>query len=61
MQKHAPLPTHSNRRVRAGFARQAVFDAFGHHGWALDHGNFVDRLPDQAPRRIDARPAREVA
>ena len=45
MLKHTTLPTHSNRRVRANFARAAVHLAFGRHAWALDHGDFVDRPP----------------
>ncbi len=51
MQKHSPLPnsTHSDRRVRASFARAATIAAFGHHARALDQANFVDRLPGEMP------------
>ncbi len=49
MQKHTPLPTHSNRRVRAEFARQATIAAFGRHARALDQTDFVDRLPGEMP------------
>ncbi len=49
MQKHTPLPNHSNRRVRASFARAAVHMAFGRHDRALDQGDFIDRLPGDLP------------
>ena len=49
MKKQTPLPTRSNRRVRASFARAAVHLAFGRHAWALDHSDFVDRLPGEMP------------
>ncbi len=49
MKKQTPLPAHSNRRFRASFARAAVHLAFGRHAWALDHGDFVDRLPGDLP------------
>ena len=42
---------HHGRRHRANFARAAVFAEFGRHGWALDHGDFLDRMPWQMPRR----------
>ncbi len=45
---------------RDSFARQAVIAEFGRHGRALDWGDFVDRLPNQAPRRIDDQIAQEV-
>ena len=45
MKKQAPLPAHSNRRVRASFARAAVHMAFGRHARALDQADFVDRQP----------------
>ena len=46
-------PLDPNRRHRADFARQAVIAAFGwRHARALDQGNFVDRLPGDAPRRL---------
>ena len=35
MQKHTPLPTRSNHRHRAEFARQATIAAFGRHAMAL--------------------------
>ena len=50
MKKQTPLPTHSNRRVRAGFARAAVFAEFGYRsGRAIDYENFADRLPNELP------------
>ena len=48
MKKQTPLPTHSNRRVRASFARAAVHMAFGRHARALDWDDFVDRPPGAA-------------
>ncbi len=51
MQKKTPLPTRSDRRVRAGFARAAVHMAFGHHARALDQADFIDREPWQNPVR----------
>jgi hypothetical protein len=51
MQKHTPLPTRSNRRHRANFARQVTIDAFGwRFARALDQADFVDRLPGDLPR-----------
>ena len=63
MQKYTPVlnPTRSDRRHRADFARQATIDAFGRHGRALDQADFVDRQPDQAPRRINDQTARRAA
>ena len=49
MQKHTSLPTHSNRRVRASFARAAVHMTFGRHAGALDQGDFEDRKPWEVP------------
>ena len=49
MKKQTPLPTRSNRRHRANFARAAVHLAFGRHAWALDHSDFVDRQPGELP------------
>ncbi len=49
MKKQTPLPTHSNRRHRASFARAAVFAEFGRTAYALDQSNFVDRSPDEMP------------
>ena len=57
----ADHPSNPGQHHRADFARAATIAAFGRHGWALDHGDFVDRLPDQASRRIDARPAGRAA
>ncbi len=35
-------------RRRSGFARDAVYAAFGYrHGRAIDYGGFVDRRPNQ--------------
>ena len=51
MKKQTPLPTRSNRRVRASFARAAVHMAFGRHARALDQADFVDRLPSESPAR----------
>ena len=46
----ADLP--SFRRVT--FAREAAIHAFGPQGvQALDHGDFQDRRPDQAPRLLE--------
>ena len=42
----------------ANAARAMVHAVFGRYGRALDQGDFVDRLPDQDPRRIDGQPAR---
>ena len=43
-------PSNPNRRVRAIFARAAVFAEFGYrHGRAVDYAEFADRRPDQAP------------
>ena len=50
MKKQTPLPAHSNRRVRANLARAATISAFGRHAWALDHADFVDRVPDARMR-----------
>ena len=42
--------SHSDRRHRADFARQATIDAFGwHFARALDQGDFIDRLPGEMP------------
>ena len=42
----ADLPSKSDRRHRADFARQATIDAFGWgHARALDQGDFVDCKP----------------
>ena len=54
MQKHTSLPIHSNRRVRASFARAAVHMAFGRHARALDWNDFTDRKPWQIPARAPA-------
>ena len=54
-------PSNTNRRIRANFARAATISAFGRHAWALDEIDFVDRLPDQAPRRLDSHLARGAA
>ena len=61
MQNRAPLPTRSNRRIRAKFARAAVIAEFGHHARALDYPGFVDRLPNEAPRRVYGQPAPRAA
>ena len=46
-------PKKSNPR-RAEFARQMMFEEFGHrYGRAIDQGDFVDRPPHQRPLRID--------
>ncbi len=50
MQKQTPRPTHSNRRHRAEFARQATIAAFGRHARALDQADFIDRQPGEFPR-----------
>ncbi len=56
MQKRISLSIHSNRRVRASFARQATIDAFGwRFAKTLDQADFSDRLPGPFPR-----PAREA-
>ena len=39
------------RRHRANFARAATISAFGHHAWALDHADFIDRQPWEMPAR----------
>ncbi len=51
MQKKTPLLIRSNRRVRANFARAAVFAEFGRAAFALDQGDFEDRQPWQMPMR----------
>ena len=51
----------NGHRHRADFARQATIAAFGRHARALDWDDFVDRQPDQAPRRINDRIARRAA
>ncbi len=45
------------------YARDAVFAAFGpRQAHSLDHGDFVDRQPDQAPRRLtEANAGDEIA
>ncbi len=52
MQKHTSLSnlSHSERRHRAEFARQATIAAFGRHARALDWDDFVDRQPGEFPR-----------
>ena len=53
---------HNGHHHRNDFARQAVFAEFGkRHAKAIDQIAFIDRRPDQTPRRIDSRPAREMA
>ena len=43
----------SNPR-RAQFARQMMFEEFGHrYGRAIDQADFVDRLPHEPPPHID--------
>ena len=42
-------PFNPGRRHRTNFARAAVFAEFGHHGWALDQGDFEDRRPWRMP------------
>ena len=49
MQKKTPLLIRSNRRVRASFARAAVFAEFGRAAFAFDQGDFSDREPWEAP------------
>ena len=50
MQKQIPLPSRSNRRARASFARQATIDAFGwRFAKTLDQADFSDRLPGDMP------------
>ena len=44
-------PSNPNRRVRASFARAAVFAEFGRAAFALDQADFVDRLPGETPAR----------
>ena len=53
-------PFNPDRRIHPDFTRQATIAAFGRHARALDQANFVDRRPDQAPRRLDGHLAREV-
>ena len=48
-------PYNPDRRHRANFARAATVSSFGRHAWALDQADFVDRLPNQAPRRINVQ------
>ncbi len=43
-------PSTAARRVRANFARSAVFAEFGRAAFATDQANFVDRLPGDLPR-----------
>ena len=54
-----PTPN-PDRRHRADFARAETISVFGRHARALDWGDFVDRLPNQALRRIDDQIAQEV-
>ena len=58
----APKIPNSATKTREAFARSAVFTEFGYHAArALDYVGFADRRPDQAPRFINGRPAREMA
>ncbi len=41
-------PEKQEQPHRNAFARDAVFAAFGRHGRALDHRDFVDRQPAPA-------------
>ena len=43
----ASKPSTTDRRVRAGFARAAVFAEFGCHARSLDQADFEDRKPWQ--------------
>ena len=44
-------------RRRSDFARAMVFEEFKYkHARAIDYGDFVDRRPNQAPRRWRAAP-----
>ena len=53
----ATAPTDSATQNREAFARSAVFAEFGYHAArSLDYAAFTDRLPGQAPRRINGRP-----
>ncbi len=47
----ADRPYNPGQRHRANFARAATISAFGHHAWALDHADFVDRKPWEMPVR----------
>ena len=64
------LPSHSSwagqssnsaTETRANFARAAVFAEFGRHARALDYPGFIDRLPNEAPRRVGGQLAKKVA
>ncbi len=46
----ADRPYNPGRRHRANFARGMVFSEFGHAAFAIDQGDFVDRLPGELPR-----------
>ncbi len=54
-------PFSSVQHRSAGFARAAVFAEFGRNAWAIDEIDFVDRLPNQAARRVDGHLARGAA
>ena len=43
----ASKSSNPDRRVRADFARAAVFVEFGRHAFAIDQGDFVDRKPTE--------------
>jgi len=51
MQKKTPLLIRSNRRVRASFARAAVFAEFGRAAFGIDQGDFEDRQPWEVAMR----------
>ena len=57
----APEFPNSATKTREAFARSAVFAEFGRHAWAIDEIDFVDRQPNEAPRRVDGQLARKVA
>ena len=61
--RRATASKHPNSAAKshADFARQATVAEFGRHARALDWGDFVDRQPDQTPRRLDDQFAQEVA
>ena len=49
-----PTSNAQSPQHRADFAREATIDVFGPQGaQALDHGDFQDRQPGQAPRLLE--------
>ena len=58
----ADKPFNPGQRRSADFARQATIAEFGgRYARALDQADFVDRLPNEAPRRLDGHLARGTA